>query len=83
MKSMDICVKLYETVSIDFDQMKEIAIETIREVYDIPKNAFIKDGVLTVWYNTHGSGIDEDVRKATEADKIALKVIEKIKERKK
>lgn len=79
---MKINIKLYETVDLDFEQMADVAIETIRSVYHIPKDAFIRDDYLTVWYNTHGSGMEEQIRKATEEDNLALRVIKKIEDKK-
>jgi len=78
---MEVSIIKHERVNLDNDTMKEVTIETLRSVYKIPKDAFINDddNNLIVWHNTHGSGHDEVIRKATAQDKMILKVMKKVK----
>ena len=78
---MKINVSVSHTVNINPNQMKDITIETLCRLFDIPKEyASIDDeGNLIQWVDTHhGSGFDEKIRKATKEDKMILEIINKI-----
>ena len=76
---MEVSIKKYETVDLDYSTMKEVTQETLKKVYDIPDGAFInEEGFLVVWERQHGSGYDDEIRKATPTDKRILKILKKV-----
>jgi len=80
---MKISVDFSQTVHISRDKMVEITLETLKRVYNIPNDSYINsEGYLEEWYNTHGSGYTEKIRKATAEDKIFFKVKDKIMKKK-
>jgi len=76
---MKIHVSIPQTIELTREQMIKITLETIKKLFDIPEHAYINDeGTLIKWIDTHGSGIEEGLRKATIEDKKALDIIELI-----
>ena len=82
MANMEIHVSVPQTVYLNSDQMINVTIETLKQLYNIPEHASIKKGYLIQWHNTHGSGYDEEMRKATDEDKMVLKMITSVREKK-
>lgn len=81
MKSMKLCVQEYKNIEIEFEQMKEVTIKTLEEFYNIPNGAYVDDdGNLTKWWDTHGSGEYEKIRKANEKDITITTIITEIKD---
>jgi hypothetical protein len=67
-----------ETKEVHLSQqhIADITREGLDRYFGLPKYADIdKEGYLTEWFDTHGSGHTERVRVATEIDKAALLLI--------
>ena len=82
---MEIYVTIEERKKITLDKQTKIdvAIQTICDVFDIPKQHQINDdGELLEWWETGGGSHswfeDEKVRDATEDDKLAVEMINKL-----
>ena len=73
-------IKVSKQITIDIpdNQLIELCIETLKKVYNIPKDAYIDGENLVEWWDTHGSGYTEWVRKATKKDTIILGIIEEL-----
>jgi hypothetical protein len=73
----------YEYVEISDQQAKEIAIDFVRKVYDIPSACFVKDGTVVEeieqYGGTHSWTEKRNYRPATDRDVIVIAFIEDLK----
>lgn len=71
-------------IEVDTSTVQKIIIDKIKEAFNIPTQSFINDeGILMEWEELHTSHSwmqDTKVRKATDDDKAAFLVMDKIKE---
>ena len=76
---MKVSITKHERVDIDTETMKEVTLETLRKVYDIPEGGFIENNNLVVWNDRHASGWNDVIRKATDEDEMILEIMKRVK----
>lgn len=71
----------YKELELDFDQCRNITRNFLREVFDIPDQAYLKNGnlMVSVEYHTSHSWFKEEIhRKEKERDKYILDLLQYI-----
>jgi len=79
-----VTVKERKEVDLDKETMIDVADAVIREVFDIPKQAYIREGILYKWWTSGGGSHSweerEEKRRATNGDAQILEILQKIHE---
>ncbi len=79
---MKVNVSIPQDIYLSLDQMVDVTLETLKQLFDIPEDAFINDeGFLIQWVNTHGSGFDDKIREATDDDRKYFEIIKMIQDK--
>lgn len=75
---MEIVIQKFEKIQLSPKQVKEITIKGLQSVVGFNDDFFIEEDDLKEHFETHGSGYEKIIRKATEEDKIVLALIKKL-----
>ena len=85
-----------KTIRVWFEESKEVTLSkstmievtdaTLREIYDIPKQALINDkNYLCEWWETGSGGHswfeEKKIRRATNQDKMIMKILDKLRQK--